>query len=184
MPGPYGDEAWAYWKNASATPGMTPEQIATMRSQALNAQASANKGMTERIREMMAAQGLGNSGMENRMMAQQMLGSEANLQGALNQQALAAAEAERQGRMGYAQMGLQGAGTLGSLNLQQQQMGQQQAELDAMMRRYYDQSDWAKMQDYLSNQMYNDQQAETQPFRDRLSRLFNSHPVSRGLGGY
>ena len=175
--GPYAGEAWDYWKNASATPGMTPEQIATMRSQALTAQTSANKGMTERIREMMAAQGLGNSGMENRMMANQMLGSEANLQNALNQQALAAANAERQDRMGYAQMGLQGAGTLGNLSLGQQGIDYQNAALDAQMRQYYDQADWGKMQDYLSNQYYNQQQQQLKPYQDKLLSMFGNGGV-------
>ena len=117
-------------------------------------------------------------------MANQMLGSEANLQNALNQQALAAANAERQDRMGYAQMGLQGAGTLGNLSLGQQGLDYQNAALDAQMRQYFDQSDWQKMQDYISNAYYNKQQEETSPFRDELMRLFPSgarDPNTRGL---
>ena len=86
----YSDEAWQTWRDNKATPGYTPEQIATMRSQALNANASAQQGMTEKIREMMASQGLGGSGMGDAMMARQMLGSGANLQNSLNQQQILA----------------------------------------------------------------------------------------------
>lgn len=57
----------------------TPEQVAQMKTAATNVQAAGNRGMTDKIRELMAAQGLSGSGAETGALSNATLKSNANL---------------------------------------------------------------------------------------------------------
>lgn len=176
-PGPYADDAWDYYKIARENPGYTPQQIHSMQTKAIDTQASASSGMADKIRQMMAAKGLGGGGYENRAITGAMLGSEGNLQNALLEQNLAAAEAERTGRMGYAQMGLQGAGTLGNQLINQQGIDMDKARLDAQMYQYGQDTDYDRNMNAMNKQTYEQQMAD---YNRRIASLFGN---SGGTGG-
>jgi hypothetical protein len=57
----------------------TPEQSMLMKTAATNVQSAGDRGMTGRIRELMAAQGLSGSGSETGALTNAMLGSNRNL---------------------------------------------------------------------------------------------------------
>lgn len=135
----------------------TPEQMAQMKTAATNVNAAGARGMTNRIRELMAAQGLSGSGAETGALSSAMLKNNANLANTMSGIDISNAQTDLSNRYNKAGLlnQLMGIG----LNENQQAIGQDQfaKNLYADMYKWGNQFDYQKYLDAQSNKNYQDQ---------------------------
>lgn len=141
----------------------TPQQMLQMKTAATNVNAAGNRGMTDRIRELMAAQGLSGSGAETGAMTKAMLGSNANLANQMSGIDISNAQTDLANR--YQKAGM--LNQLTGMGLQENQFNQ---GLYSDLYKWGQGFDYTKGQDALSNQQYMDQ----------LQQMYKM----MGMGGY
>jgi hypothetical protein len=137
--------------------GYSPQQVAQMKTSATNVQAAGNRGMNERIREMMAAQGLSGGGAETGALTNAMVKSNANLGNTMSGIDISNAQTDLANRAQKAGMMNQLLGTGLNENQQYINMDQFNKGLYSDMYKWGKQFDYGKGQDALSNQQYQDQ---------------------------
>jgi hypothetical protein len=135
----------------------TPEQALMMKTNATNVNAAGTRGMTDRLREVMAAQGLSGGGAEAGRLQSAMLGSNANLANQMSGIDISNANQNLQNSMQKGGM----IGNLMNLGLNENQLAQQGNQFNqgiySDLYKYGTNMDYQKYLDQLSNQQYNDQ---------------------------
>lgn len=137
--------------------GYTPQQVAQMKTSATNVQAAGNRGMNERIREMMAAQGFSGSGAETGALTNAMVKSNANLGNTMSGIDISNAQTDLANRAQKAGMMNQLLGLGLNENQQYINMDQFNKGLYSDMYKWGNQFDYGRGQDALSNKQYEDQ---------------------------
>lgn len=156
----------------------TPQQMAQMKTAATNVQAAGNRGMTDRIRELMAAQGLSGSGAETGAMTNAMVKSNANLANTMSGIDIANAQTDLANQ--YSKAGLLNQLMGIGLNENQQAIGMDQFNkgLYSDLYKWGNQFDWQKYLDRTANQKYDNQ------FDMMLKMLGMGGGGGSGYGGY
>lgn len=135
----------------------TPEQMAQMKTAATNVNAAGSRGMTDRLRELMAAQGLSGGGAEAGRMQSAMLGNNAQLANTMSNIDISNAQTGLSNQYQKAGMlsNLMGLG----LNENAQAIGQDQfgKGMYSDMYKWGNQFDYQKQQDTQSNNQYQQQ---------------------------
>jgi len=128
----------------------TPEQMLQMKTAATNTNAAGARGMTDRLRELMAAQGISGSGAEAGRLQSAMLGNNANLANQMSNIDISNAQTDLSNR--YQKAGMLGG--LMNMGLNENQFNQ---GLYSDLYKWGNEFDYRKGQDKLSNQQYQDQ---------------------------
>jgi hypothetical protein len=137
----------------------TPEQMAQMKTAATNVNAAGTRGMTNKLRELLAAKGMSGGGYEDSRIMSAMLGSNANLANTMSGIDISNAQTGLANQFSKAGMlnNLMGLG----LQENQQAIGQDQFSkgLYSDMYKWGNQFDYQKQQDTQSNNQYEEQLA-------------------------
>jgi hypothetical protein len=151
----------------------TPEQLLQMKNNAANQNAVSAQGMNDRIRELMAAQGLSGSGSETGAMTKAMLGSNANLQNAMSGI-----------DMENSRLGLQNQYAKAGLLNQLMGFGMQENNL-AEQARQFNQGQYNNMYQFGKNFDYNKglDDKSLQMYKDQLAQMMAMYGMGGGGSG-